>query len=217
MEMKSGPVDRGPSEVVQGRTPDDDQEPNIKTPDKNLVVNLSTRQLTKEEVNVLNRGLGFVPTPDEDLFRLHIELAQFFRKIRHQFFFKDRPVEPPPRDSGLKKPSTFLPSSLTMPNEVLTFEKAVLTDLDKLRPKQAYVNITNKEKQALLSLSSDPDITIKQADKGGAIVIMNSTDYRHECLRLLSDSSYYAKIMHDPTVRLQTQIKCLIEEARNNM
>ncbi|KAJ1179174.1 hypothetical protein NDU88_004411 [Pleurodeles waltl] len=65
-----------------------------------------------------------------------------------------------------------------VPIEVLTFEKAVLSDVSRLYPKHSYVNIPNREKQALQQLSSDPDIMIKQADKGGAIVIMDTVDYK---------------------------------------
>lgn len=38
-------------------------------------------------------------------------------------------------------------------------------------------NLTREEKSALKSLKNDPYITIKQADKGGAVVLMNTKDY----------------------------------------
>ncbi|KAJ1128534.1 hypothetical protein NDU88_006912 [Pleurodeles waltl] len=66
-----------------------------------------------------------------------------------------------------------------MPIELLTFEKAVLSDVSRLHPKNSYMNIPKREKQALQQLSTDPDIVIKQADKGGAIVIMDTVEYRH--------------------------------------
>ncbi|KAJ1113898.1 hypothetical protein NDU88_002138 [Pleurodeles waltl] len=37
-----------------------------------------------------------------------------------------------------------------------------------------------------------------------------------ECLRLLGDSTYYAQIDHDPTARLQIEIRGMIEEACGN-
>ncbi|KAJ1105140.1 hypothetical protein NDU88_002548 [Pleurodeles waltl] len=51
---------------------------------------------------------------------------------------------------------------------------------------------------------------------GGAIVIMNTFDYRQECLRLLSDTTHYAPLVRDPTNELQINIRSMIEEARNN-
>ncbi|KAJ1149450.1 hypothetical protein NDU88_002260 [Pleurodeles waltl] len=46
---------------------------------------------------------------------------------------------------------------------------------------------------------------------------MDSTDYGQECMRFLGDATYYAPITMDPSERLQTQIRSLIEEARTNM
>ncbi|KAJ1143752.1 hypothetical protein NDU88_010057 [Pleurodeles waltl] len=63
------------------------------------------------------------------------------------------------------------------------------------------------ENEALRALAADSNITIKPADKGGAIVVMNTKDYRQECLRLLGDSTYYAHIDRDPTGCLQTEIR----------
>lgn len=40
-------------------------------------------------------------------------------------------------------------------------------------------------------LRSDPSVVIRPADKDGRWVVMDSSDYNAECLRLLSDSSFY--------------------------
>ena len=44
-------------------------------------------------------------------------------------------------------------------------------------------NLTQGEEQALGVLSKDPHITIKPADKGGAIVVQNTRDYVKEGMR----------------------------------
>ncbi|KAJ1188100.1 hypothetical protein NDU88_004865 [Pleurodeles waltl] len=41
-------------------------------------------------------------------------------------------------------------------------------------------------------------------------------DYRQECLRLLSDTTYYAPLIQDPTNVLLSQIKAMVEEAKAN-
>ncbi len=48
--------------------------------------------------------------------------------------------------------------------------------------------------EALLNLWQDETIVIKQADKGGALVIQNKTDYVAECLQQLEDERYYKAV-----------------------
>jgi hypothetical protein len=55
-------------------------------------------------------------------------------------------------------------------------------------------NTTEPERTALKHLSSLKNITIKPADKGGALVVMNTIDYNNEALRQLSDPVYYTKL-----------------------
>ncbi|XP_066945202.1 uncharacterized protein [Macrobrachium rosenbergii] len=54
---------------------------------------------------------------------------------------------------------------------------------------------------ALKRLKSYKDIRIMKADKGGSIVIMNSSEYREKMYRLLDDETTYAKIENPPTVQ----------------
>ena len=46
-------------------------------------------------------------------------------------------------------------------------------------------------------LYKKPDITIKPADKGGSIVIMNTEDYIPEASRQLSDQEHYEVLDED--------------------
>jgi hypothetical protein len=43
----------------------------------------------------------------------------------------------------------------------------------------------------LNELTTKPDIIIKKADKGSAVVVMNTTDYLREGLRQLQDRKFY--------------------------
>ena len=49
-------------------------------------------------------------------------------------------------------------------------------------------NITRKEKEALHNLATDSTITILPADKGRAVVVMNSVDYKQKAKNILSDT-----------------------------
>lgn len=46
-------------------------------------------------------------------------------------------------------------------------------------------NITYQQHQAILQLQNNRDITIKMADKGGNVVVMDTENYRQMCLDIL--------------------------------
>ena len=48
-------------------------------------------------------------------------------------------------------------------------------------------------------LYTNTDIVIKHADKGGSIVIMNTTDYIAEAEIQLNNPDHYEKLQEDPT------------------
>ena len=68
-------------------------------------------------------------------------------------------------------------------------------------------NITKLERKCLSDLANDHSIVIKKADKGGAIVIQNRTDYVAEGERQLSDGKFYKVLDHDPTNEHNVKIK----------
>ena len=55
-------------------------------------------------------------------------------------------------------------------------------------------NINNNEKHSLNELAKDNSVTIKEADKGGAIVLFNTLDYINSCENLLSDTTNYKNV-----------------------
>ena len=60
-------------------------------------------------------------------------------------------------------------------------------------------NLTREQRLGLKQLVDNPEIIIKKADKGSAVVVMNTTDYLREGYRQLSDTKYYTKLIDDPT------------------
>ena len=56
------------------------------------------------------------------------------------------------------------------------------------------------------------DIVIKPADKGGSIVIINTTDYITEAERQLNNPDHYEKLHEDPTEKFNTHINNLINQ-----
>ena len=59
---------------------------------------------------------------------------------------------------------------------------------------------------SLREVSENSDIIIKKADKGSAVVVMNTADYLREGYRQLSDTKFYIKLEHDPTEEVAEKV-----------
>ena len=55
-------------------------------------------------------------------------------------------------------------------------------------------NISIEQRRALQSLSNDKSINIKEADKGGGLVIINVQFYKSKILQMINDETYYKTI-----------------------
>ncbi|GFO04317.1 hypothetical protein PoB_003082200 [Plakobranchus ocellatus] len=77
--------------------------------------------------------------------------------------------------------------------------------------RKCFPNIRTEEKRALKELKNNADIIIKPADKGGAVVVLNTTDYIAECTRQLSNATYYRKLYSDPTKKYNKRISDRLE------
>ena len=53
---------------------------------------------------------------------------------------------------------------------------------------------------------------IKQADKGGALVIMNRSDYEKECLSQLSNKKFYEELPSDPKMTYRKAINETVDK-----
>ncbi|CAH3193840.1 unnamed protein product, partial [Porites evermanni] len=65
-------------------------------------------------------------------------------------------------------------------------------------------------------LSNNRDIIIKPADKGGATVILNTTDYLQEAKRQLDNDTYYKRIEEDCTSGHEQTINHCIDDLVKN-
>lgn len=72
-------------------------------------------------------------------------------------------------------------------------------------------NISKELTQAMFDLINNQDIIIKPADKGGAVVVLNTEDYIKEGLRQLNDIEYYVRTTQDPTQIFQKEINQYID------
>ena len=198
---------------------------------KSTIVNLSKKVLSEAENTLLEKGLKFCPTRKVNPGDQRKELDKFHRSLRiKQFFDKNTDVTDPKQptlqflgqaftdkdlEQKLKTKSGWIPPPGSSSLEgFITANEVALTNKDynfDLRP-----NITKPEKKALKDLSRDIEITIKQADKGGATVILDTKDYVTEGNRQLNDRSTYEVTTQDLTDQINNKVNSKLDEMERN-
>ncbi|CAH2283132.1 Hypothetical predicted protein, partial [Pelobates cultripes] len=73
-------------------------------------------------------------------------------------------------------------------------------------------NLTKRKKQALKSLKDNRELVIRQADKGGSIVVLNRDDYMKESQRILGDSNTYKILKSNPTCNFKKKLYEILDE-----
>ncbi|CAJ0938687.1 unnamed protein product [Ranitomeya imitator] len=116
--------------------------------------------------------------------------------------------------TGLRNRSNLCPPRTYHASE--TFISLIDREINSLSHQQqlgffpSRSNLSSTERQALTSLQTNNSIIIMPADKGGAIVVMNRTQYMDEITRQLSDTNTYGTLQKDPVTTINTKIHSLI-------
>jgi len=200
------------------------------------VVNLSNVVLTSVQNSLLEKGLNFCPTPGEpDLGQLAKDLEKFHISLKRKAFFEsDRDTnfqksikpklteglhvvtdiiqntrvstdKPPFEHTKFKNPSTWVPQSC--PANLETYIMLNQQSLQRFTPRNPKShNLSFAERKGLEELKRNHNIVIKPADKGSAVVVMNTTDYITEAHRQLSDTNFYEKVDTDLTEKHNTTV-----------
>lgn len=195
-----------------------DDRSSTSAPCGTTIVNLSGVTISTEEERLLSRGLNFCPaTGFVDEFQLLRDLDNFARNLRLREYFLDNTSSS--NTSQQRATSDWTPKA-NRDDCLDLYIAAVQKDIMREYRRQAgrRDNLTKSERASLKTLSNRTDITIKPADKGGAIVILSTSEYIREGNRQLNDSKFYEPLADDPTVH-HTQIvtsvlKDLLDEGR---
>lgn len=154
-------------------------------------------------------GLKFTPTPEKsNTIELENDLNDFFRKVRLCEYFDGVEHDDV---SLVRNKTSFVPPSgrnLGLENYIAT-SQSMFNNYPK-ENKNIKHNITLEQRRALKSLSEDDSIIIKEADKGGGIVLMNTNFYKLKILEMLTDQSYYRSIPNSDQKHIFDLIKRLI-------
>ncbi|CAJ0942722.1 unnamed protein product [Ranitomeya imitator] len=96
------------------------------------------------------------------------------------------------------------------------FQEVIERELKQLKIRDTASNTTNnltkKQRNIIKEIQDMKDITIKMSDKGGVVVIMDSSQYRNGILDLLSDDTTYRKLKSDPTFIYKTKMDNVIQD-----
>ena len=193
-----------------------------------IVQNLSDAKISIAEQSVLEKGLNFCPTSKfPSRIKLLDDLYFFCRKLRLKEYFYS-PDEESTADTSEEEQekcdlntriaNPFFNPSKSPSNVLSTYMSAVKKDVARTlkSPNMHRSNLTIEEREALKNLSSNTNITVKPADKGGKVVVMNQTDYIAECEKNLSDGCFYRKLEEDPNASYAEEVNLQAKKLLDN-
>ena len=73
-------------------------------------------------------------------------------------------------------------------------------------------NLSSDERKAIHELKADRDIMVLPADKGKAMVVMNTSEYKQKFKKLLDDTSVYEVLKKDPTTAYKNRLVKILRE-----
>ena len=155
-------------------------------------------------MNLLSRGLKFIPTPVTNESRIRTQLLNDFkalaRRMRPQYIFHGQNKEP----HSFHVKSNWKPP--VQPSVTLeSYLEEVKTELAEVKISKPKNNLPINERQALKELKQNNNIIVEKADKETTTVIMNKQDKIREGQILLDEKENY-KPPSSP-IALETPLK----------
>lgn len=194
-------------------------------------MNFSAKPLTDTCISALSKGLSFVPTTSANDFDTIIDFQKFFRTLRLKAFFHSSDTQAPVSGhissivqpntptinvslegktvTSFRKKSTFIPQknrNASLDTYCRLVEKDVRFVLKNKKEYKMYNNLSKAEREAISTLGNDTTIVVRPADKGGATVVQNRSDYDCEIMRQLNDVTFYRKLSSDPTNQFKSDV-----------
>lgn len=182
-----------------------------------MTVNLSGTKLPNETLNILEKGLTFIPTRKVLPVKTIIETKEnLIRRLKLNSYFLNKQDD---RGNAFSKKfvekSNFTPPADRLDRAVLDLvskinaetdkflhkhkrhimgaergsaEKSLPTDQEKFIKLFEKPNISKTEQETINSLRTNNELIIKPADKGGATVVMSRLSYIREARRQLNNT-----------------------------
>ena len=173
------------------------------------------KNITDHEINLLSKGLKFIPTPLTKKQHIRRQLLQdfeqFARRMRLKYIFHGQNNKPHPYHVK----SNWIPQ--VQPSVALeSYLEEVKLQLAEIKLSQPKNNLSSKEREALQSLKRNKDLNVKKADKGSCVVIMDTENKINEGQTLLDNSKHYRPLDEPMVKETQYKVKQLIQELHEN-
>ena len=176
-----------------------------------FTMNLSSLNLTPAQVELLDKGLTFIPVNNKiPLQKINECMQRNIRNLKLRDFFRDKEkhYDPTAFQNKFKNRSDWIPPTKGLTSfaiEAINNITKYTTELTKnnlcesnlgtcIKLRRIKANLTPSQTAALHQLRNNKNIIIKPADKGGAVVVMDVEKYRAEGLRQLTNPKYYQEI-----------------------
>ena len=196
------------------------RQPSKQTPLANKtdiqIVNLSSRKLNGNEIKLLEKGLKFTPTPlKPNIQELNEDITEFTRNIRLVEYFEGNEDEND--ESLVRNKSNWIPPKGRDKDLESFFSNVRDIPLHPNKNKNIKYNLSKPQQNCIASLANDKNIIIKEADKDGATVIMDTSFYREQIDKLLSNPDYYKQLEESPHKDIMKGYSKYIEKYKSNL
>ena len=176
--------------------------------------NLSSYRLTGDDISILCKGLKFCPTPEKfNFIEDKQDIDNFCRKLKLSEYFYDVEYSD---HSLIKSKSSFNPPDGR--NDYL--DKIVSLLKQKPQPvnkNKNNLNISSEERLAVNRLKSNNNIIIKEADKGSAVVIMDTEYYEDNTEDIIMNNTAYEKLSKNIDKQVMRKISKLVDNFKSEL
>ena len=176
---------------------------------------MSNYQLSETELNVLNKGLTFIPTPKKISHTPILEAAtRFGRRLKIGYHFRKSKLKLGPEKFTPK--SNWEPSDKSIHSDVLNTIKEIHNDLSNLKVPAHKENLSKSEATVLKKIKQNPEIILKPADKGSATVILDRENYVAEGNRQLNNPNHYIRLDQPIFQTTSKKIDSILQDLHNH-
>ena len=174
----------------------------------NLMLPICQITNSEEHFKLLEHGLSFCPTKNHiDRIKICHDNERCYRNIRLQEYFPSRTYNYTSFVKSWTPPEGRNEHIDPFINNVLNHNNNLITNI----PTNTKNNLSTKQRRAMKELSTNTNIVVKEADKGGAITIINASDYITDYTLLLNDTNTYQTTSSDIIDKHVTEANNLVK------